>query len=64
MSTAWADDFEAIAKARAEIVRRESATIRGECRTRNGGVLADCWCYRAGPDGSNLPCPPLPDGDG
>jgi hypothetical protein len=30
----------------------------GKCAIREGGSSTDCWCYKAGPDDTTLPCPP------
>ncbi|HYZ42571.1 MAG TPA: hypothetical protein VE687_18390 [Stellaceae bacterium] len=49
-----ADDF-------ATIHRRMTALRLqrdGKCAIRDGKSSADCWCYKAGPDGNTLPCPP------
>jgi hypothetical protein len=50
------EDYDYIAKRQKIIV----ANKRGECVIRIGGHSTDCWCYKAGPNGSHLPCPPVP----
>lgn len=40
------------------------AHTRGECLSRKGGSYYNCWCYRAGPNGSTLPCPTQEETDG
>jgi hypothetical protein len=47
-----------IRRARDDILRRE----RDPCVRRKGGEIRQCWCYGAGPDGGNLPCPDPPAG--
>ena len=47
-----ADDFATI--------RQRMTALRlqrdGKCAIREGRWSADCWCYKAGPDGNSLPC--------
>jgi hypothetical protein len=54
-----ADDFATI--------RQRMTALRlqrdGKCAIREGGSSTDCWCYKAGPDGNTLPCPPPVDND-
>jgi len=54
-----ADDFATI--------RQRMTALRlqrdGRCAIREGGSSTDCWCYKAGPDGNTLPCPPPVDDD-
>jgi hypothetical protein len=49
-----ADDFETI--------RQRMTALRlqrdGKCAIREGWSSTDCWCYKAGPGGETLPCPP------
>ena len=53
-TTRAADDFETI--------RQRMTALRlqrdGKCAIREGWSSTDCWCYKAGPDGETLPCPP------
>ena len=49
-----ADDFVTIRQRMTALrLQRE-----GKCAIREGGSSVDCWCYKAGPDGNTLPCPP------
>lgn len=54
-----ADDYGDIAK-RAKFIK---AMENRECAMKSGGRSIDCWCFKAGPNGSHLPCPGLADGD-
>ncbi len=47
-----ANDFASI---HAAVVRLKFE--RYGCKVRVGLPVADCWCYRAGPDGTSIPCP-------
>lgn len=56
------DDFLSI---RRELNRIGAKTITGEafdvklrCAIREGKTISECQCYKAGPNGSHLPCPP------
>lgn len=53
MKTLAIEDYEAIAKQQ----KINEANKRRECIRRVGGVPVDCWCWGAGPNNSNLPCP-------
>jgi hypothetical protein len=53
-----ADDFAAI---RAVMMRLKFE--RHGCNLRKGLISTQCWCYRAGPQGETLPCPPPPESD-
>ncbi len=46
-----------------DFMQRRMRAIDGEkgfleCERRNGRSVEGCWCYRSGPDGTTLPCPP------
>jgi hypothetical protein len=49
-----ADDF--------AVIRQRMIALRlqrdGKCAIREGWSSTDCWCYKAGPGGETLPCPP------
>jgi hypothetical protein len=55
MKTSELDDYNFILK-RQKVI---AANRRHECVIRVGGQSCDCWCYKAGPGGSHLPCPPI-----
>lgn len=48
------EDADAIL-ARVSLLR---AYERHECWSRAGRSQTECWCYRAQPDGTSIPCPP------
>lgn len=52
-----ADDFTFIRSRQKEIEQVENACQRGTCFIRIGKGANNCWCWKAGPNGSNLPCP-------
>jgi hypothetical protein len=54
-----ADDADVISRRLAAIVGQK----RGICPRKDNPALPPekCWCYRAGPDGETLPCPPRPE---
>jgi len=57
MSNRTADDFDEIGK-HLEAIRRQERFVREHiCAIQNGGMVAECWCYKAGEGGANLPCP-------
>lgn len=51
----YLDDPDAIRKA-ATVIRGQE---QGICKMRAGEPVSECWCYRTGPEGNNLPCPPV-----
>jgi hypothetical protein len=53
-TTRAADDFETI-RQRVTALRLQRL---GKCAIREGWSSTDCWCYKAGPGGETLPCPP------
>jgi hypothetical protein len=53
MAEPAANDFVAI---RAAILRLKYE--RFGCNLRKNLPSADCWCWKAGPQGQTLPCPP------
>jgi hypothetical protein len=53
-TTRAADDFETI-RQRMNALRLQRD---GKCAIREGWSSTDCWCYKAGPGGETLPCPP------
>jgi hypothetical protein len=57
-TTRAADDFETI-RQRVTALRLQRD---GKCAIREGWSSTDCWCYKAGPGGETLPCPPVDDG--
>lgn len=56
MKTSAMEDYNDIAK-RQKII---AANRRHECLVRLDLPSAECWCFKAGPNGSHLPCPPPP----
>lgn len=52
-----ADQFEDIALVHDLITRREKANRGRLCFQREKLSYYSCWCRRAGPNGSDLPCP-------
>jgi hypothetical protein len=57
MTTRSADDFDTIGARLASLRRTERFAREHICAIQNGGQLSECWCHKAGPLGSNLPCP-------
>lgn len=53
---AVADDFDFIRRR----VRAIAGEREGRCEIRASGIAQDCWCWKSGPDGETLRCPPPP----
>lgn len=59
MSTPVADHYDDIALTRARLRKRKEANSERLCFKREGMSYDDCWCKHAGPNNTDLPCPPL-----
>ncbi len=60
MTTAAADCYDEIARARKRITTIGRICLTRECALWFGIGSTDCWCFRAGPNESHLPCPAKP----
>jgi hypothetical protein len=59
MSKFFADDADTISRLIEQNRRKKEAMMYRKCFMRTPGLVSmDCWCFRAGPGGENLPCPP------
>lgn len=39
-------------------IAARARALRLDCALRQGQPVSACWCFRQGPGGANLPCPP------
>lgn len=48
-----ADDYDTIYRH----MRRINNYTNRVCAIKSGGDASSCWCYKAAPNGTSLPCP-------
>lgn len=58
MPTQSADEYNLISTRLEAISKTARANSERLCFKRETLEYRDCWCYRANPDGTDIPCPP------